>query len=828
MRLLSVRWVTSVALAASVMTGARHACADDESSTDRAPMALRQPLIVGVTTDTFPYGYKGDDGQWTGFSVDLLDAVVAEMGLQIRRVAAPGKDLQARFRAGEFDLMQALSQTPEREVYADFSVPYLTLQGNLFVPKRGNRITRLEDLNGRKFAIIGVGSIGERFLAEQNIRVDPVYVSSSEDALMLVDKGECAATFAAQLTALAVIERAGLSNITTFGRPFADYDIRHCYAVHEGDTLLLARLNEGLAILQRKGIYDEIYRKWFGRFGGAMFTRQQVIGYGMVLLAVALVAALLALQRQRRLRRRLARQSEEMVRQQAILQALYDNIPMAMCVLENAAEGRRVLSINRQAEPLFRLTASAAAGRYLRDLPADPEWFQLLADILGKHRSERGLAREERLLAGSRRRVVATVVPLAPGPDGRERACVLAEDVTSARALDEEVAQSRRLRAVGEVVGGIAHEFNNLLTPVMLKVAEIRMDRAGDERLREELLPIADAARRAADLTRRLLAFGRKGDAAIEEVKVAPVVEGCLSLLRSAIDRRIALKNRVPPGLPPVRISSTDLNQVILNLILNARDTLLDRLARGDEGYVPEICLDGVFLPPDADRSGAEPGAEGWVRVTVADNGMGMAPEVRERIFEPFFTTKDVGKGSGLGLATVWHLLSQGGGRVEVESVPGAGSKFHVTLAVAPARVAPVATPEEAPSVVSGGRRVFLGDDDELVARAMAESIRRAGHEVQRLGEGRAIWDHLREHAADYDLIILDVNMPGMSGSEIAQRLRAEGRFRGPIVIVSGRLSAADRAALFASSVDAILEKPFEPDEMLRTIEQALRRGARA
>jgi signal transduction histidine kinase len=681
LRLLSVRWAASVTVVLGVVVGASCLVADDELGSERGPVALRQPLIVGVTTDSFPYGYKSDDGQWTGFSVDLLDAVAAEMGLQIHRVAAPGKDLQARFKGGEFDFMQALSQTPEREAYADFSVPYLTLQGNLFVAKRGSRIAHIEDLNGRKFAIIGVGSIGERFLAEQNLHVDPVYVSSSEDALVLVDKGECAATFVAHLTALAVIDRAGLRNVTTFGRPFADYDIRHCYAVHKGDRQLLARLNEGLAILQRKGTYDEIYRKWFGRFGGTVFTRQQVIGYGMVLLSVALVAALLALQRQRMLRHRIARQSEELARQQAILQALYDNVPMAMCVLENSADGRRVLSINRQAEALFRVSAAEAAGRFLRDVPADPEWFQVVADLLGQHRVERGLVRAERILAASKRRLVVSVLPLVPGPDGRERTCVLAEDVTAARALDEEVAQSRRLRAVGELVGGIAHEFNNLLTPVMLKVAEIRMERSGDEKLRDDLRPISDAARRASDLTQRLLAFGRKGEVAAEEVNVATVVDGCVTLLRSTIDRRIALTSRVPPRLPPVKISSNDLNQVAINLILNARDTLMEKLPHADAGFVPEIRVEGFFQPPNPGAGGAA--ADGWVRLTVSDNGLGMAPEVRERVFEPFFTTKETGKGAGLGLATVWHLVAQHGGRIEVESTPGAGSQFHVFLAVA-------------------------------------------------------------------------------------------------------------------------------------------------
>jgi two-component system cell cycle sensor histidine kinase/response regulator CckA len=792
------------------------------------PLSERQPLIAGVTTDSFPYGYVDNDGKWTGFSADLLDAVARVMDLRLTRVAAESKTQQQRFRDGEFDLMQALSQTPERETYAEFSVPYLTLQGALFVRKSSTPIRTLENLNGAKFAVIGAGSIGEQFLRDRRLHVEPVYVSSTEEALRLVERGECAATFASQLTALSVIARRGIRDIRVFDRPFEDYDIRHCFAVHKGDARLLARLNEGLAILQRTGEFRQIHHKWFGRFDAPMISRERVIAYGTAVLAVAFVAALIGFLHQRTLRHRIARQVSELASQQALLQALYDNIPFAMCVLEAGSEGHRVLSINRQAGSFFGVTPQEAAGRWMRELPMDREWASCLEELLRRESLPPAIVQEERRLETMRRRIVITLVPLAPSPEGQARLCLLADDVTERRSLDEEIAQSRKLRAVGELVGGIAHEFNNLLTPIMLKVGEIQLDRPEDHRLHKELELIAATGQRAADLTRRLLTFGRKSEARAQVVHLPPVVDNCFALVRLTVDRRIGWENAVPPDLPPLYLNATDLNQIILNLILNARDTLLEKLSGQHGDWTPTIRVEAAQLPEEAalPPPNRKPGQNllGWQRLTVRDNGMGMTAQVRERIFEPFYTTKEVGKGTGLGLATIWHLMHEIGGHVEVESMPGEGSVFHVYF---PVVAAPPAGPEIAKERSRSpftSARVFLAEDEEMVARTVIAALERAGHSVHHEIDGAAAWQHLQVRFADYDVLVLDLDMPGFSGLELVQRIRATGHFAGAIIIISGRLGFEELRQLSAVQVTTVLAKPFA----IADIQAAVRRSLSA
>lgn len=806
--------------------------ADDQTGPPRAPrnFSERQPFVVGTTSDSFPYGYVDRDGRWTGFAVDLLDAVARVMDFRIRREVDAGIRLHARFRAGEFDLLQAYSQTPEREEYTDFSVPYLTLQGCVFVRKTGSPIKDWADFNGRPFAIIGQRSIGEKFLRDRGLTVKPVYVSSSEEGLRLVNSGECAGVFVSYLTAVSVIDSSKLTDVKRFGEPVPDYDIRHCFAVHKGDAQLLARINEGLAVLQRTGEYRKIYDKWFGRFESPVFTREQMVGYVAGALALALAATTWGFLRQRALRRRIARQAAELIEQEALLKALYDNIPMAMMVVEESPEGHRVLTINRQAEAYLGILAKSAAGQLLSSMTLDAEWRQHLEDILRRWPSGNDLVREEHKLAAAHKNLVIALAPLPASAEGRRRVCVLTEDVTQRRELDEEVSQSRKLRAVGELVGGIAHEFNNLLTPVMLQLGEIQAERARDTALLQSLDVVSRAMTRAAELTRRLLTFGRRAERRSDPVKLSTIAGSCFELLRQTVDRRIVLDFRIPENLPPLVVNSTDLHQVLLNLLLNARDTLLDKLVEKPSGWTPVIRVEALELPTDAVVAPARSQGRllGWQRLVVRDNGQGMTAEVRERIFEPFYTTKEVGRGSGLGLATVWHVVTDSGGKVEVESTPGQGSAFHVYLPVwatsdrqERGSVAPMPTSAET-------LRILLAEDDGLVARTVIASLERTKHAVTHFLDGQTAWTYLQTHAREFDLLIFDVNMPGIDGIELARRVRGGLAYRGTILIMSGRVTSDDLDSLAEANVNAVLPKPFTPDQLVEAVRRARRNHSSA
>jgi two-component system, cell cycle sensor histidine kinase and response regulator CckA len=405
-------------------------------------------------------------------------------------------------------------------------------------------------------------------------------------------------------------------------------------------------------------------------------------------------------------------------------------------------------------------------------------------------------------------------VALESESEGDLRRCFLIGDVTERRQMDAEIAQGRKLRAVGELVGGIAHEFNNLLTPILLNAEAIGFDLPAESPLQDDLGVIRQAAERATELTRRLLNFGRRSDSRAEAVGLIAMVSNMFQLLAPTIDRRIRLESELPAELAPLFLNPTDLHQILLNLLLNARDTLMEKLAGATaEDWAPRIWVSAQGFGPDAkpvvgeNRRGSP---LAWQRLTVRDNGLGMPPAVLERIFEPFFTTKEVGKGTGLGLATVWHLATALGGSVEVESAPGLGTAFHVWLPVWPVP-APVALPVDGAPVqrrAGQGVRILLVEDDDLVARTVLAALRLLGHETKHIAHGAEGWEHLRASLDRYHLLICDLNMPGLSGVELIRRAR-EAKFGGTILVMSGRLTDEDTQALRRCRVERIIAKPF-------------------
>ncbi len=782
-----------------------------------------EPVVVGFPSDSFPYSFRKGNGM-DGFTVELFDAVVRTMGLHTRREIARSIDMQTHFVQGDFDMVLMYSHSKSREAFADFSTPYLTLQGGVFVRTDGS-VRQYDDLNGKAFAIIGRGSIGEVFLQQHHLSAQLRYASSSGEALRWVQDGSCAGTFVSRLTALSVIDHDGLKGLTILGGALAEYEIQQCFAVHKGNALLLAQLNEGLAIVHRTGEFDEIYRRWFGRIDAPLFTPRQIVVYLMTALALALLAALGGFVWQTTLRRRIARQAAELAEQRELLQALYDHIPIGLSVIKLAADGPHLISMNRAAGRLYGVDPEKTVNRLLADLalPAGPRSH--LEEVLRRRPADEKIVHYEHEIEGTRGVLEVMIVPLSPEAGNFPRLCVLAEDISARKLLDAEVAQSRRLRAVGELVGGIAHEFNNLLTPMMLKVGMIELDWAGDARLQQEIAVILQAAQRASELTRRLLTFGRKPSTQGESVLLAEMVANCFGLLRPAIDRRITWESDVPSGLPPLRFNATDLNQILLNLLLNARDTLMEKLALPhDDDWVARIHVSVTALPAGAEPAHKlHPGLRilGWQRLTVQDTGLGMSPQVVERIFEPFFTTKDPGKGTGLGLATVWHLVTEAGGRVEVDSMPGSGTSFHLLLPVWPAAEAPAPKPAAPPAATPGPVRVLLIEDEALVAQTVTAILRRGGHEVRQIDNGAAAWKHLAESAGQYQLLVVDVNLPGLSGLEVVKRLR-ERAYAGRILVVGGRLGLSDLRALVQLRVDRVLTKPFTAQQFESALAEAM------
>jgi CheY-like chemotaxis protein len=369
------------------------------------------------------------------------------------------------------------------------------------------------------------------------------------------------------------------------------------------------------------------------------------------------------------------------------------------------------------------------------------------------------------------------------------------------------------MESIGRLAGGVAHDFNNLLT-VILSCAEILRDGASAvaPAQRELVEEIHTAGVRAAGLTHQLLAFARKEPIAPIPLDLNAVVRGSETLLRRTLGMDIQLVVNLQDGLWRVTCDPGQIEQVILNLAINARDAMpaggelaiTTSNARSDDALVARI----PFL-----LSGE------YVRLVVRDNGEGMSPEVKAHAFEPFFTTTETGKGTGLGLATVYGIVQQAGGHVHVSSAPGRGTTFEVCfprVEVAPAESARLA----APATLGGTERILVVEDDPRVRAVTVRTLRAAGYDVLAVPEPRAALELPADVLARSQLLVTDVVMPGLDGRELAARLRD----RHPalrVLFVSGYAPDA-RGALDPGS--ELLPKPFTGATLLGRLRAILDR----
>ena len=375
----------------------------------------------------------------------------------------------------------------------------------------------------------------------------------------------------------------------------------------------------------------------------------------------------------------------------------------------------------------------------------------------------------------------------------------------------ESLVQAQKLEAVGRLTGGIAHDFNNLLMAVTGNL-ELLERRLTDAKLSRYVDQARQAAERGAKLTAQLLAFSRRQRLEPKPIDVNAAVTAASSLLSSALGGAVTVETVLSPDLWPGLADATQLELVILNLAINARDAM-------PQGGVITIATTNVVTTAEHGRAEAPPAGD-FVMICVSDTGTGMAPEVAARVFEPFFTTKPVGEGSGLGLPQVLGLAKQLGGGVELITAPGEGAAFKVYLPrvdTAAASGAVEARPVEAPAPSLTGVRILLVDDDAQVRSVAYAILREAGCEVIEAATGFAALD-LVDGGAEVDLALLDFAMPALNGGEAAQLLR-DRRPALPVILMSGYADAETLAKVWSGP---LLHKPFSAAQLARQISHAL------
>ncbi len=388
----------------------------------------------------------------------------------------------------------------------------------------------------------------------------------------------------------------------------------------------------------------------------------------------------------------------------------------------------------------------------------------------------------------------------------------LREDITERRQLEHQLRQAQKMESLGTLAGGIAHDFNNILA-VINGYAELSLMQTADSALLpKHLREIQRAAQRACGLVRQILTFSRKAEIRFAPVDLNQLVRDLVALLGETFPRNVSLHLALADTLPPLLADQNQLQQIILNLCVNARDAM----PSGGVITLGTMTVAGSAL---AGRPGADP-ARNFACLLVADTGTGMTPEVRARLFEPFFTTKPSNQGTGLGLAVVYGIAANHQGFIEVDSTPGAGSTFRVYLPLTE-DVALEAAPA-ANTFFPGGSEKLLVVDDELSLRRLLETaFSRKGYTVTTAGNGLEAIELIGDPARAFDAVLLDLNMPGATGLEVFKVIR-NSRPALPVLVLSGHLTPGIRAEFNEIGQTDFVQKPYTLDDLGRRLRSLL------
>jgi two-component system sensor histidine kinase EvgS len=615
-----------------------------------------------------------------------------------------------------------------------------------------------------------------------------------------------------------LIESEGWDNLV-FGKKSL-YSGEYAVAVRKGRSALLAQFSEGFKILEENGEYRKISDRWLGLFAEKPVSLRDALAYSaMVIVPLSLVLLLVFLwsfflQRQVAARTKALRDSEEFQR------AMITCSPVAIYSIDLKGN---VVAWSASAQRVFGWSEEEITGRPLPIVPGDKcGEFEALRDhtLSGEGFSNKHLVRQRK--DGSLFDASLSAAPIRDGSGTIIGIMGAVEDITDRIRAEKEhdklqaqLSQARKMESVGRLAGGVAHDYNNMLGVIMGYV-EMAMERLlPDDPLQADLTEIMKATQRSIEITRQLLAFARKQTIAPRVIDLNETVEGMLKMLRRLIGEDIDLvwHPAREPGI--VKMDPTQIDQILANLCVNARDaiggvgklTIETNRARLDEDY----CVN---------NPGAVPGD--YVMLIISDDGCGMDRDTLGNLFEPYFTTKGLGKGTGLGLATVYGIVKQNGGFIQVYSEPGNGTTFKIYLPVHHGQQSLEPEPEQIDLPRGNGEVVLIVEDEASILKLAQAIMTRLGYTVIAAPSPAQAITLAEAHDGDIQLMITDVVMPEMNGRDLADRLK--DRYPTMHVLFMSGYTAdviANRGVLGTGT--NFVQKPFSQRDLAVKVREALK-----
>lgn len=781
--------------------------------------------VAGISYDNPPYHFMDPTGKPAGFDIDLMRLVASAAGLKIDIRIGSTDDIRTSLKSGDIAMLAGTFQTEELKSTANFCTPYVLVSYSIFAQKE-SQIASLDDIKG-KAIVVKRGDEMDVFAKTNALAARIATVETYEDALRLVAFGhyDCALlpTDAGRYIAK---QQQSSSMVECVGKQI--HRASYGFAVAKGEKDLLNQLNTGLNVVITSGQYKDLEDKWLADYvshgsGAPGFLGRHAVATGASVLAFLSLALLTSWLIRRQVSGRTAnlktsigdleKTTAALRAEKQSLVALLRNMPYGTIVLAGWNWDAEILYSNRAFVELF--------GYESEEIPTLRSLATLLfPDENYRSRIEsRWQSLESReggfSLSTSTRDGKNKHVDFLAGPVDDGRTIVMFNDITEKelleeerQRLDEQIRQSQKLEAMGQLAGGVSHDLNNLLVPILGNAQLLQMELGGDKEQSILAQEIVSAAKQAGELTKQLLTYARKGKFQIIPIDIHKSVREISSLLQRSIDKLIEVSYDLQAAKHVIMGDPSQIHGALLNLGVNARDAMpgggklifATRMVVADK----ETCrrLSHEITPGE------------YLEIRVSDTGSGMTKEVRQRLFEPFFTTKQTGKGTGLGLAAVFGCVKSHHGTITVDSEPGKGSTFSILL---PAVGKITESNKENDTFAQGSGRILVVDDEEMVRRFLGRTLEKLGYTVSMCQDGMAGVEFFKNHHSDIDLVILDMIMPNLDGkAAFVQMRKIDPAAR--VLIVSGY--STDKTAIECMQLGALgfLAKPCQLDELARSV----------
>lgn len=493
--------------------------------------------------------------------------------------------------------------------------------------------------------------------------------------------------------------------------------------------------------------------------------------------------------------------AEERIRQQA---SLLDKTQDAILVCDLNFQ---ILYWNKSAERIYGHTAEEAFGRLVSDMlcGGEGQYLRQAKDALATH-DEWNAETHQRRRDGETITIESRWTLVRNDSGEADYYLIALTDITEQKRIEEHLLRAQRMESIGTLAGGIAHDLNNILSPVMMSVDMLMMN-SPDAESKRWLSMIKENAERGADLIKQVLTFARGMDGERVQVRLKHIIKDLVGVLSETVPRSIMVKYDVNPELWTISADPTQIHQVLMNVCLNARDAM-------PSGGTITVKASNIVIDENYARMNIDAKQGGHVHISIKDTGGGMTKEVIERIFDPFFTTKDLGKGTGLGLATTMTIVKSHGGFINVYSEPRKGTRFDIYFPAIEAPTEREATPADSEMPAGNGELVLIVDDEESIRMAAKATLERFGYRVITANDGTDALAVYTENKADVEIVLTDLAMPYMDGTSLVRALRKiDPQLK--VAAMSGLLSEGQTVELKELGVATLLSKPYTAKALL-------------